>query len=66
MMFRRRRKPVLRLQGERSPMMSFALRLSRAWYAYVEHHRSPRDEGLDFYDRMRDEFARLASDRGPA
>jgi hypothetical protein len=43
-----------------------ALRLNRAWYARVERNRGPQDEGLDFYDDMREEFRRLASGRGSA
>lgn len=37
-----------------------AFRLNCAWYARVEHHRAPDDDRLDFYERMREEFARPA------
>jgi hypothetical protein len=31
-------------------------RLKRAWYSWKEHGRPPSEDGLDFYDRMREEF----------
>jgi hypothetical protein len=34
-----------------------AFKLNRAWYSWVEHGNAPRDEGLQFYSRMRQEFA---------
>lgn len=36
-----------------------AFRLNCAWYARLEHDRAP-DDPLDFYDRMREEFAQAA------
>lgn len=35
------------------------LRLNQAWYSRAEHSRQPADEGLNFYDRMRQEFGSL-------